>query len=709
MWEVLLLEKTKLFNLVCIYYIFMAKTRKSNNHKKSKRTKKLGLSFNNLDLYLPKELTRLLNLYPHLVNNKDIINGLNMLTVTKNSTAQNYINNAIIELYNFDQIESCNNFLMAALYDKNCAFAYWGAAYSVQLNVNHIIISKELLKFSVGCLKKALTLKSNENTSPVVSDLIDALYQRTVIPNHSIDSPVNIQPTYHQIEKLMKNYSRSMQMIYEKYDNENIAVLYVSSIMTIHPWKWWPQGSMYDTNVHPAIKPPPSTKSAYHILEKVLKQSPDHIGAKHYFIHLVEESPHPEIALNVANSLREMTKNTLLGHLTHVPSHIYTRMGMYVDSITANINALKADNKYLSYKEHVTKLKSIDSYSIVEYYAHNAHFLIVDAQKMGSISYCKKYIPILEKHVHTYIDIKTGKNVFLEHFLTVKCHVYLAFGKYNEIMNWPRPPPFYLLWTAIDSYVRLVSLCKLGKQKDAYSELIIFKEANDKFIKEAPKETCRCGCSKRHGGICNPNYGLNKYRYFRKHNIPYGSEDAHEAPSCCAGKLRESNYKSPKPGGIRSPSGYKQQLADPHIITPPSVLLAASGTLTVNNSVLLAKIRESLGYGYLKWFFGNKDEALDYFKKATEQYEDLQYDEPAAYQSDVHNTYGAALYMAQKYDEALYIIERGEIPYPNQLNAAFIKMLIYEKLGKKKDIKISKKKYKKLLALGDYTPNLLDF
>jgi len=699
----------------------MTKTQKSNKrNKRNKRktTKKTRLSFNNLDLYIPKELLDLLNLYPIITDNIEIISALNLPLVTNNADAKRYITNAMIELYNFNQIEACNNFLMAALYDKTCAFAYWGAAYSVQLNVNHVIISKELLKFSVGSLKMADSLKSNADTSPLVRDLIDALHDRTVVPGHSINSTVNIQPTHSQIEKLMKNYNSSMGKLYEKYDNENIAVLHVSSIMTIHPWKWWPQGSIYDTKPNSVVKAMPNTKSAYHILEKTLKHSPQHIGALHYFIHIVEESPYPEVGLTAAQTIQKVTENRMLGHLIHVPSHIYTRLGLYMISITANVNAIKSDNKYLKYKEKATNEKVIDSYYVIEYYAHNTHFLIVDAQRMGSIGYCKKYIPVLENHVHQYIDIKAGKNVFLEHFLTVKCQVYLRFGKYNEVLNLSRPTSIFLLWTVIDSYVRIVSYCKLGMHDDAIAELKIFEAANSKFIKEAPKENCRCGCSKRHAGICNPNYGLNKYKYFRKHNIPYDDHsdmnDMNDSGTtksdnkCCC-NAQKGGYKSPKPGGIRSSSDYMEKLKDPKVTTAPSLLLATSGTLTVNNSVLLAQLRGNLVYGYIDWYFGDKDTALKYFKKATEQYEDLQYDEPASFQFDVHQIYGSALYLSNNYKDALHIINRGEIPYPNQLSAAFIKMLIYEKLGEKKAIKLSRKKYKTLLALGDYTPSLNDF
>ena len=234
---------------------------------------------------------------------------------------------------------------------------------------------------------------------------------------------------------------------------------------------------------------------------------------------------------------------------------------------------------------------------------------------------------------------------------------------------------------------------------EANNEYNTFQIANSEFIKEAPKETCRCGCSKRHAGICNPHYGMNKYRYFRKHKIIYEKEM--NGKKCCCAHV-ESSYATTKPGGIR-PSEDKPHKKGKH------TALAVTGTLTINNSVVLAKIRHSLADGYIEWYFGDKNAALDSFKKATEYFEDMQYDEPSSYQHEVHNIYGATLYMMGHYKAALNIVNRGLIPYPNQLDSIYIKMLATEKVGTKDEISKSKDHYNKLIKLADFTPSLKFF
>ena len=62
---------------------------------------------------------------------------------------------------------------------------------------------------------------------------------------------------------------------------------------------------------------------------------------------------------------------------------------------------------------------------------------------------------------------KVFNNSLLEHFLTVKCQVYLRFGLYNKILDLPRPKSYYLLWSAIDSFVNL------GTYTDWHRDLIV--------------------------------------------------------------------------------------------------------------------------------------------------------------------------------------------------------------------------------------------
>ena len=109
-------------------------------------------------------------------------------------------------------------------------------------------------------------------------------------------------------------------------------------------------------------------------LESALAANPDHIGAIHLYIHAVEASDRPERAEPYADRLA--AQNVSAGHLAHMPSHIYYRLGRYEDSLEINKAAVAADEEYLA------KAQPEGIYSGT-YYPHNIHFVLVSAQMAG--------------------------------------------------------------------------------------------------------------------------------------------------------------------------------------------------------------------------------------------------------------------------------------------------------------------------------------
>ena len=141
-------------------------TRNKKNKNYNNKSIKKKYSLDNFILHIPNILKKNMNSYPKLYN-VDINNFMpwsdisSHLIVTKNLKSQIYINNAMNLLYNFNQEEACNNFIFASILDPHCAFAFWGISYSLQLNINHIIIPSKILQFAVNAYKIAHKLKDD--------------------------------------------------------------------------------------------------------------------------------------------------------------------------------------------------------------------------------------------------------------------------------------------------------------------------------------------------------------------------------------------------------------------------------------------------------------------------------------------------------------------------------------------------------------------
>jgi hypothetical protein len=105
-----------------------------------------------------------------------------------------------------------------------------------------------------------------------------------------------------------------------------------------------------------------------------IRAHPDHPGAAHLYIHMVEASDRPERAAPHAARLAALMPGA--GHIVHMPSHIWYRLGMWRESPEANRAAVAADEAFLA-GGGASLLYGQG------YYAHNVHFVLVSALMGG--------------------------------------------------------------------------------------------------------------------------------------------------------------------------------------------------------------------------------------------------------------------------------------------------------------------------------------
>jgi tetratricopeptide (TPR) repeat protein len=123
-------------------------------------------------------------------------------------------------------------------------------------------------------------------------------------------------------------YAIAMGTLFQARPNEpEPATLYAESLLMLSPRSGEQQAEMVA------------------VLELVLERWPSHAGANHYYIHAVESSASPERGSASARRLDSLGQP--IGHLLHMPSHVYTKLGDHHAAVAANERALKADRQYL--------------------------------------------------------------------------------------------------------------------------------------------------------------------------------------------------------------------------------------------------------------------------------------------------------------------------------------------------------------------------
>jgi tetratricopeptide (TPR) repeat protein len=220
--------------------------------------------------------------------------------------------------------------------------------------------------------------------------------------------------------------------------------------MDTSPWDYW--GKDQKT-------PKPALAPAIAAVEKVMATHPNHAGANHLYIHLMEASLSPEKAEAAADRLA--TEAPLAGHLVHMPGHIYFRVGRYQDSLKANRNAVAVDETYLN------GAGASDVYRY-GYYPHNVHFLLASAAMAGDASTTLEAAEKLDRIIPTPVLEAVP---WLSH--PVKASYYFAeaqFGTPDEVMVIPSPPDVHPYLKAMWHYARGVAMAETGNGQSAMAE-----------------------------------------------------------------------------------------------------------------------------------------------------------------------------------------------------------------------------------------------
>ena len=378
----------------------------------------------------------------------------NFLISTRSSIAQDEFNKGMIEMHGFNHEHAIRHFERALEADPTLGIINWAISHCYGINYNNPdgLDRVKAYKYYI----KATELIQNGNE--IEKLLIKALSKR--FPTPIIEQPQEEKNTKLKIHKeILENeieFSKELKKIFEKHpDHVEIISIYAESMMNHRPWKLWvknEQGNIEE-----------ETYLIQNILENGLKKFPKHPGLLHFYIHLMELSPNPEKALFAANSLKTLI--SYQGHLLHMPSHIYMWLGDYEQSIVCNFNAIKADQDYVIQ----TGIQS-EFYKL--YRLHNIHFCcwacMFDGQYENSLQLARS----IQAELTLELLFANPGIYYQEALYSIIWHVFIRFGKWNEILSEPIPDDKSIYPASISTayYARGIAYASLGDIKNAEIE-----------------------------------------------------------------------------------------------------------------------------------------------------------------------------------------------------------------------------------------------
>jgi len=252
--------------------------------------------------------------------------------------------------WGFNHAEAVRAFRAAQARDPDCALCFWAEAWALGPNINFPMDAPANAR-ALAALDQARQAGPRD---ALTAELIDALSAR-----HSED-PRAARVT------LDAAYADAMRAVRARHPgNPDVAMLAADAMMNISPWDYWTDEGR---------TPKGATAEMVALIEEVLAAHPDHIGAIHLYIHAVEASDRPERAAPHAARLAALAP--AIGHLVHMPSHIWYRTGAWRESLAANRAAVAADRVQLA--------RGGASVLVAEgYHPHNIHFVLASALMGG--------------------------------------------------------------------------------------------------------------------------------------------------------------------------------------------------------------------------------------------------------------------------------------------------------------------------------------
>jgi tetratricopeptide (TPR) repeat protein len=357
---------------------------------------------------------------------------------TSDARSQRFFDQGLRLTYAFNHSEALRAFKEAARLDPENAMAYWGWALVLGPNIN-LPMRPEVVPQAYQAIQKAVALEAH--ASDRERAYIEALAQRYVADPEELRAPLD------------EAYASAMEQVVENFpDDLDAATLYAAALMNLSPWDYW--------SLDGSAKP--LTEDLLAALQSVVARDPVHPGALHYYIHAVE-ARHPERGEMQADRLAGLMPGA--GHLVHMPSHIYMRVGRFRDSYEANARASLADESY------ITQCRAQGIYPLA-YYPHNLHFLVWSAMMQGNreaaMTAARKIVEKIPAHI-SHTDNAWG---LYETFLSQPMFVMVRFGMWEEMLAEPRPDVDSQFMVGIWHYGRALAFLSTGRRVEARNEVL---------------------------------------------------------------------------------------------------------------------------------------------------------------------------------------------------------------------------------------------
>jgi tetratricopeptide (TPR) repeat protein len=365
----------------------------------------------------------------------DSLGSYSYRITTASPDAQRWFDQGLRLVYAFNHSEAQRAFREAARLDPACAMCFWGIAMTEASNYNS---PTDAARENNALAAVRQAQRHAAGARPPERALIEALAKR-----HSADPGA-------KREALDRAYADAMRAAARQFPHDlEAATFFADAMMNLRPWNLWaPDGTPY-----------PGTEELVQALEHVLAKDPHHPGALHLYIHAVEASRQPQRAEAAADRLVKSMPGA--GHLVHMPSHIYWRVGRYADAVAVNTAAVQADRAYFKTSPASQLYRGL-------YYPHNIDFIWHSASMQGRST---TTLRAAREFAETAPPEMIKQMPDMETAPVAPIVALVRFGRWDEVLRQPAPPREWPYARGVWHYARGLAFNAKGQAADARREL----------------------------------------------------------------------------------------------------------------------------------------------------------------------------------------------------------------------------------------------
>ncbi len=347
---------------------------------------------------------------------------------------QRWFDQGLVLAWGFNFGAAAASMLEATRLEPACAMCWWGLAYVPGPSVNHDLDAAERAQ-AHAAIERAATLAGR--ATPRERQLIAALRLR------------HAQPELKDRSSMERAYAEALgRLVAAQPRDADLLVLQAEALMAPRGREYWARSG----------EPKPWTPPILDLLERALVLAPEHPAANHLYIHALEDAPPAQVERALAAARRLARVAPGVGHLVHMPAHVYFRLGRFDEAVQANQEALEADRRQFGSRGASAAYET-------GYGDHNHHFLWASAMMAGRGALAASEAAILAQGAARH------PRGTAEHLRALPLYTAIRFGRWDEVLAFERPRPHNTYTDGVWHVARGLARVRAGRLEDAAAEL----------------------------------------------------------------------------------------------------------------------------------------------------------------------------------------------------------------------------------------------